>query len=140
MGSSPFKITNTNAPVPAVCHTQLTSSLAAHNHQCSRFCSFKYLFGNVWLCTSSGKHHVCDRTCDQRIFWGNHHTICRLSKIVTPNTPNTPSCRPHGRKRCSADPNQENAGKRQHSGSSEQCSMEVDEWPLAASPEGTWAR
>ena len=38
-----------------------------------------------------------------------------------------------------ADPNQENAGKRQHP-ASDQCSMEVDEWPLTASQESAWAR
>lgn len=80
MGSSPFRNTNTNAPTSAVCHPQLTSSLAAHNHQCNRFCSFKYQFGNVWLCTSSGKHHICDRTCDQRIFWGE--LLCRRSTLL----------------------------------------------------------
>lgn len=79
MGSSPFRDTNTNAPTTAVCHPQLTSSLAAHNHHCNRFCSFKYQFGNVWLCTSSGKHHICDRTCDQRIFWGE--LLCRSTLL-----------------------------------------------------------
>ncbi|KAK9866291.1 hypothetical protein WJX84_009607 [Apatococcus fuscideae] len=93
------------------------------------------------LANTGGKHHVCDRTCDQRIFWGNHHTICRLSKIVTPNTPNSPACRPHGRKRCPADPNQENAGKRQNA-AGEQCNMDVDEWSHGGSqaPESAWVR
>ena len=84
MGGSPFRNTNSNATAHPACSLQLTSNLAAHNHQCTRFCSFKYLFGNVWLCTSSGKHHVCDRTCDQRIFWGEFNRVRWFSMVLRP--------------------------------------------------------
>ena len=81
MSPSPFRNINSNAPAGPGLSTQLTSSFAAHHHQCNRFCSFKYLFGNVWLCTSSGKHHVCDRTCDQRVFWGESTTDAGATKL-----------------------------------------------------------
>jgi hypothetical protein len=49
-------------------------------------CEFKQVLGNLWYCCSSGQAHVCDQNCTQRIFYDNHHDICRLSKRIFPRT------------------------------------------------------
>lgn len=43
------------------------ASLAPTAHRCTRFCDFEHLFGNVYLCRSSGSHHCCDSNCDQTV-------------------------------------------------------------------------
>ncbi|PSC72549.1 plastid-lipid-associated chloroplastic [Micractinium conductrix] len=54
------------------------------SHVCTRQCEFKQVFGNMFLCTSSGQAHVCDQNCNQRIFFDNHNDICRLSRKLFP--------------------------------------------------------
>lgn len=57
---------------------QSTQSLQAHI--CTRNCVFQHQFGNVFSCFSSGTTHVCDITCNQKVWYDNYHSICRLSK------------------------------------------------------------
>ena len=40
---------------------------------------------------SSGKLHICDATCEERIAWGPNECICRISRRVTPLTHNEAS-------------------------------------------------
>lgn len=56
-------------------------------HQCSRFCIFQHVFGNVFTCTSSNKTHICDSNCEERIQLDPHTSVCRLSKRVFTNAP-----------------------------------------------------
>lgn len=49
-------------------------------------CEFKQVFGNMFYCVTSGQAHVCDQNCNQRIFYDNHHDICRLSRRTFPRT------------------------------------------------------
>jgi len=35
----------------------------------------------------AGTYHVCDQTCQCRVFFDNYHTICRVSRRVFPNPP-----------------------------------------------------
>ncbi|KAI7841752.1 hypothetical protein COHA_004618 [Chlorella ohadii] len=60
-------------------HNLWGSLQAGENH-----CEFKQVLGNLWYCCSSGQAHVCDQNCSQRIFYDNHHDICRLSKRIFP--------------------------------------------------------
>ena len=43
------------------------ATLGPTGHRCTRFCAFEHLFGNVYLCRSSGSHHCCDSNCDQTV-------------------------------------------------------------------------
>lgn len=43
------------------------ASLGPTAHRCTRFCDFEHLFGNMYLCRSSGSHHCCDSNCDQTV-------------------------------------------------------------------------
>lgn len=49
-------------------------------HVCNRYCSFTNLFGNVFTCQTSGSVHVCDNTCNQRVWVDPYTSVCRLSK------------------------------------------------------------
>lgn len=66
-------------PARAHCLTQ------QHEHQCSRFCSFEHVVGNVYACTSSGKTHVCDANCTERVQLDSYSSVCRLSRRVFVN-------------------------------------------------------
>lgn len=55
-------------------------------HICTRHCTFQHLFGNCFTCLTSHQVHVCDQTCTQRVWYDNHHTICRLSKRLLPHS------------------------------------------------------
>lgn len=59
-------------------------SAGAGHHQCTRFCCFEPLFGNVFKCQTSGLTHICDQGCSERIFLDNHFDICRFSKKLFP--------------------------------------------------------
>lgn len=54
-------------------------------HICTRNCQFHCLFGNLYSCSTSQQVHVCDQTCNQRVWYDNHHSICRLSKRLFPH-------------------------------------------------------
>lgn len=61
--------------------------LAAHvslPHQCGHRCQVQREFGNVFRCTTSGMIHVCDQTCNQRLYNDRYSTICRISKKLHP--------------------------------------------------------
>lgn len=51
-------------------------------HKCDRFCTFEHAFGNLYICRTSGVHHICDSNCDQGMFYDRGRVICRLSKVV----------------------------------------------------------
>ena len=55
------------------------------HHSCTRFCQFEHVVGNVYTCTSSGKTHVCDSTCAERIQLDAYSSVCRLSRRVFVN-------------------------------------------------------
>lgn len=38
----------------------------------------------MWRCLTSGKVHICDATCTERIAWGPNEAICRISRKVFP--------------------------------------------------------
>ena len=61
-------------------------------HTCSRQCRFSSVFGNIYRCEESGQAHVCDQTCNQRIWWDNASDICRLSKRVFPRAADGKLC------------------------------------------------
>ena len=56
-------------------------------HTCSRNCEYQHLFANVFTCQTSGQVHVCDQTCNQRVWYDSYSSICRLSKRVWPHAP-----------------------------------------------------
>mmetsp|Transcript_23291 Transcript_23291/g.59539 ORF Transcript_23291/g.59539 Transcript_23291/m.59539 type:complete len:89 (-) Transcript_23291:920-1186(-) len=53
-------------------------------HQCDHRCVIEHCFGNVFKCASSGMQHVCDCNCDQRVYYDNYHSICKLSRKLHP--------------------------------------------------------
>ena len=55
------------------------------HHNCTRFCQFEHVVGNVYTCTSSGKTHVCDSTCAERVQLDPYSSVCRLSRRVFVN-------------------------------------------------------
>ncbi|CAL8461896.1 g1427 [Coccomyxa elongata] len=67
-------------------HT-LQAATCSKGHQCTRFCGFEHVFGNVFNCTSSGKTHICDSTCEERVQLDPHTSVCRLSKRVFSHAP-----------------------------------------------------
>lgn len=96
----------------------------AGQHQCTRFCCFEPLFGNVFRCQASGITHVCDQGCTERIFLDNHFDICRFSKKLFPTQkqPETSS-----RKRCLDDSNTGSLSKRANVMTSwSSCPMSMD--------------
>jgi hypothetical protein len=66
------------------CHS-LQTVTSLESHQCSRFCSFEHVVGNVFLCRTSGKTHICDSTCQERVQLDRYSSVCRLSKRVFAN-------------------------------------------------------
>lgn len=95
-------------------HNLWGSLQAGESHVCSRQCEFKQVMGNLWYCCSSGQAHVCDQNCTQRIFYDNHHDICRLSKRIFPRT-EAPMA-DLARKRSGEEEGLEQAAKRPQSG------------------------
>ena len=64
-------------------HLQQHQLLAgAGQHQCTRFCCFEPLFGNVFRCQASDITHICDQGCTERIFLDNHYDICRCVACI----------------------------------------------------------
>ncbi|CAG9465826.1 unnamed protein product [Pedinophyceae sp. YPF-701] len=59
----------------------------AHQHTCTRFCQMGHEFGNVYRCCSTGKLHVCDSNCAERVQVDNYTAVCRLSRKVFQVTP-----------------------------------------------------
>jgi hypothetical protein len=57
-------------------------------HQCTRNCSYKNEFANVFFCETSGQVHICDSTCTQKVWRDQYSTICRLSKRIFENPVN----------------------------------------------------
>ncbi|GAB4817826.1 hypothetical protein N2152v2_004872 [Parachlorella kessleri] len=55
-------------------------------HICSRACCYSQVCGNLYVCSTSGTTHICDQNCNQRIYYDNYRTICRLSKRLFNNT------------------------------------------------------
>lgn len=53
-------------------------------HLCSHRCHVQREFGNVFRCMTSGLVHVCDQTCNQRLYNDRYSTICRISKKLHP--------------------------------------------------------
>ena len=53
-------------------------------HRCGFNCAIEHVWGNLYLCISSGTTHVCDKNCDQRIVYDNHSSICRASRQIFP--------------------------------------------------------
>ncbi|MCO5601121.1 hypothetical protein L7F22_055240 [Adiantum nelumboides] len=53
-------------------------------HRCGFNCSIQHVWGNLYLCKSTGTSHVCDKNCDQRIVYDNHSSICRSSRQIFP--------------------------------------------------------
>lgn len=53
-------------------------------HQCSHVCSVQHAFGNTFVCASSGMMHVCDATCNHRVWADRYSDICVLSRRVFP--------------------------------------------------------
>ena len=68
------------------CHN-LHLATAVKTHQCSRFCNFEHVVGNMFLCKSSGQTHICDSTCQERVQLDSYSSVCRLSKRVFANAP-----------------------------------------------------
>jgi len=66
-----------NSSAQSVQLQQHQLSAGAGHHQCTRFCCFEPLFGNVFKCQTSGLTHICDQGCNERIFLDNHFDICR---------------------------------------------------------------
>lgn len=64
-------------------HQRLEKSV----HRCGFSCSIQQVWGNLYLCKSSGTSHVCDKNCDQRIVYDNHSSICRASRQIFPLQP-----------------------------------------------------
>lgn len=48
-------------------------------HTCTRFCRFEHQVGNLYVCVTSGASHICDQTCQQRVFLDGYTSQCRLS-------------------------------------------------------------
>lgn len=57
-----FQQLQTAVSAPAATLANLTQG-----HTCTRFCEFQHSFGNLYICKTSGTHHVCDQTCQQRV-------------------------------------------------------------------------
>lgn len=53
-------------------------------HVCTSMCHIESVFGNLFVCRSSGEYHVCDQNCNQRIPYDRYTMICRLSKRLFP--------------------------------------------------------
>lgn len=51
-------------------------------HFCGPSCEVVHEWANLWRCTRSGKIHCCDSNCDERVFYDNCRTICRLSRRI----------------------------------------------------------
>ena len=71
---------------PARCHN-LQAATCSKGHECTRFCSFEHVLANVFTCKTSGKTHICDSTCEERIQLDSHTSVCRLSKRVFSQAP-----------------------------------------------------
>ena len=55
-------------------------------HVCGPVCRIVPVFGNIWQCSTTGTTHICSsECCRQRVFYDNHHTVCRLSQRLFPN-------------------------------------------------------
>lgn len=54
------------------------------NHKCDNRCQNKHVVGNMYQCKQTGKPHICDQNCDQRILYDNHNSMCRVSRQVFP--------------------------------------------------------
>ncbi|KAG2490787.1 hypothetical protein HYH03_010709 [Edaphochlamys debaryana] len=63
--------------------TQLTNGLCVA-HVCGHTCAVVHEFGNMYRCQSSGLVHICDSTCNQRLYHDKYHTICRISRKLHP--------------------------------------------------------
>lgn len=55
-------------------------------HVCSTHCQIEHCFGNLYRCQSTGISHVCDFNCNQRLFYDNYSSICRLSRKIFLNS------------------------------------------------------
>ena len=56
-------------------------------HKCDWKCQNEHVCGNMYRCRLTGLTHICDQNCDQRILYGNHDSLCRVSGQVFPLSP-----------------------------------------------------
>ncbi|XP_021725729.1 uncharacterized protein LOC110692950 [Chenopodium quinoa] len=56
-------------------------------HKCDWKCQNEHVCGNMYRCRLTGQTHICDKNCNQRILYGNHNSLCRVSGQVFPLTP-----------------------------------------------------
>ncbi|KAK9724131.1 hypothetical protein RND81_05G050600 [Saponaria officinalis] len=56
-------------------------------HKCDWKCQNEHICGNMYRCRLTGLTHICDKNCNQRILYGNHNSLCRVSGQVFPLTP-----------------------------------------------------
>ncbi|XP_072966129.1 uncharacterized protein [Typha angustifolia] len=57
------------------------------SHKCDVRCQNEHVFGNMYRCRLTGITHICDKTCDQRIVYDNHSSLCRVSGQIFPLSP-----------------------------------------------------
>ncbi|GIL82968.1 hypothetical protein Vretimale_8490 [Volvox reticuliferus] len=62
----------------------LHASALSLPHVCGHTCNVVHEFGNMYRCVTSGLVHICDSTCNQRLYHDRYHTICRISKKLHP--------------------------------------------------------
>ncbi|KAG2434610.1 hypothetical protein HXX76_007505 [Chlamydomonas incerta] len=53
-------------------------------HVCNHTCCVTHEFGNMYRCATSGLVHICDSTCNQRLYHDKYSTICRISRKLHP--------------------------------------------------------
>ena len=55
---------------------------SAPGHVCGRECRLAPVVGNAYQCLTSGRLHICDATCDNRVYYDAHSTICRCVAVA----------------------------------------------------------
>ncbi|KAK9732518.1 hypothetical protein RND81_04G004900 [Saponaria officinalis] len=56
-------------------------------HKCDWKCQNEHVCGNMFRCKLTGLTHICYKNCNQRIVYGNHNSLCRVSGQVFALTP-----------------------------------------------------
>ena len=64
----------------------MNDASSSNEHFCTHQCCISHIVGNMFKCENSGKVHICDNNCRERLLIDDCRTICRISQNVRPLT------------------------------------------------------